>query len=322
MNYIERIKQSVNKAFGRAKSKKVSVNKNHLLEDIGYTKKKLEIFSKCMESMPMTYRKTLADKIFDLSASKTMVGCIEYVNMARTLSKNDLSIYFASFESCANSFIKIVDAVLKDFDKVFDNKEVRIEDVNLGQLAIFGMMEQANIFARFCSYLLDMVSNDVLTYNEQRQLSNVAQYKVVFVNNNRDLVYELTTNLLRGYTNYLNDINKVVKSSSNVKLLNNAGEPNVGMIDPDEHMNNIFLRRATFNPFFIIGETWAVLRHWMHQRTIKEREYLDSHIALLKLQLDGKDPDSQEYQHHVKVINSYNEMLTRLDEKISKYENS
>ena len=322
MNYISRLGKLITSAFSKAKGKKVSVNKNHILEDIGYTKKKLEIFSKCIESMPMSYRKSLSDKIFDLSSNKTMVGCIEYVNMARTLSKNDLSVYFASFESCANSFIKIINSVLDDFDKVFDNKEIVVENVDLGQLAVFGMMEQASLFSKFCSYLLDMVSNDILTYNESRQLNSIAQYKVVFVNINSTLIYELVSNLLRGYTNYLNDIKKVVKSSSNVKLLNNLGETNIGMIDPDEHMNNLFLRRATFNPFFIIGETWAVMRHLTHQKTIKEREYLDSHIALLKLQLDGKDPDSQEYQHHVKVINSYNEMLTRLDEKISKYENS
>ena len=44
----------------------------------------------------------------------------------------------------------------------------------------------------------------------------------------------------------------------------------------------------------------------MFQRTVKEREYLDSHIALLKLEMDGQDPDSPEYQHHVKVIDAYN----------------
>ena len=37
--YIERIKTMVSKALNKPKSKMVSVNKQHLLEDIGITKK-------------------------------------------------------------------------------------------------------------------------------------------------------------------------------------------------------------------------------------------------------------------------------------------
>ena len=321
--YIERIKTMVSKALDKPKSKMVSVNKQHLLEDIGITKKKLEIFSKCIDSMPRSYRQNLADKIFDLSSKKSVnVGCAEYVKMAKAVAGNDLRIYFSSFEICCNNFLEIIEKVTSDFNKIFDGKEVRIENVTLGQFAVFGMMEQASIFAKYCSYLMDMVSHDVLAHDSKSELSNMPQYKPVFVNKHSDLVYELARELKTGYINYLNDIKKVVNSSSNVKLINNAGESNLGMVDADEHHNNFFIRNATFNPFFIIGETWVVVRHWMFQRTVKEREYLDSHIALLKLELDGQDPDSPEYQHHVKVIDAYNKMLAELDEKISKYENS
>jgi len=313
----------VSKALDKPKSKMVSVNKQHLLEDINMTKKKLEIFSKCIDSMPKSYRKNLADKIFDLASKRGVnVGCVEYVKMARAVAGNDLHVYFSTCEICCNNFTEIIDKVLADFNKIFDGKDVRIDNITLGQFAVFGMMEQASIFAKYCSYLMDMVSHDVLAHNSESELANLPQYKPMFVSKNSTLVHELARELKTGYINYLTDIKKVVNSSSNVKLINNAGESNLGMVDPDEHASNFFIKNATFNPFFIIGETWVVLRHWLFQRTVKEREYLDSHIALLKLELDGQDPDSPEYQHHVKVIDAYNKMLAELDEKISKYENS
>lgn len=319
-SYIERIKALTAKAFSRPKAKTTSVNKQHLLEDINLTKKKFEIFIKCIESMPMSYRKQLADKIFDLAATKTNTGCVEYVKMAKGVRGKDLSVAYSTFEICSKGFIEIIDRVLKDFNKIFEGRELRIENVTLGQFAVFGMMEQASVLSKYNSYLLDMVTHNVVRKEGVSELAALPQYKVAFVAKNSELAIALSNELKTGYINYVKDIKNVVSSSNNVKLVNNDGESNVGMIDPDDHSSNFFLKKATYNPFFILGETWVIIRHWIFQKQVKEKEYLESHIALLRMELDGKDPDSPEYQHHIKVIDAYNRMLADLDQKISKYE--
>lgn len=321
-SYLEQIKEKALSFLKKPKSAAKSVNKKNLIENLNLAKKRFEIFTTVINTMPMSYRKALVDRIFDLSSDKTNVGCVEYVAMAKALAGNDLRVYFSTFEKSANNFSDIVAKVQQNFGKIFDNNEVRIHNINLGQFAVFGMIEQAVIFSNFISYLVDMISNDVTAHDSTRELANVPQYKVVYIQKHKTLVYELALNLKTGYTSYLNDIAKVTKSSSNVKLVNASGEVNIGMIDPDEHMDNYFLRRASFNPFLFLGETWVILKNLKFQSNVREKEYLESHIALLKLELDNVDPDSPEYQHHVKVIDAYNEMLTRLDEKISKYENS
>lgn len=320
--YLEQIKEKALSFLKKPKASAKSVNKKNLIENLNLAKKRFDIFSTVISTMPMSYRKAMADRVFDLASTKTNVGCIEYVAMSKALAGNDLRVYFSTFEKSANNFSDIVAKVQQNFGKIFDSNEVRIHNINLGQFAVFGMIEQAVIFSNFISYLLDMISNDVTAHDSTRELANVPQYKVVYIQEHKALVYELALQLKTGYINYLNDIAKVAKSSSNVKLVNANGEVNIGMIDPDEHMNNYFLRRATFNPFLFLGETWIILKNLKFQSNIREKEYLESHIALLKLELDNVDPDSPEYQHHVKVIDAYNEMLTRLDEKISKYENS
>jgi orotate phosphoribosyltransferase-like protein len=321
--YLEQIKDKVTTFLKKPKAASKSVNKKNLIEDLNMSKKRFEIFSSCISDMPMSYRKSLADKIFDLaSTDKTCVGCIEYVTMAKAVAGNDLRVYFATFEKSANNFIDIVAKVQQNFGKIFDSNEVRIHNITLSQFAVFGMIEQATIFSNFASYLLDMVSNDLTEHDGTRELNNVPQYKVVYVNEHRDLVYELALNLKTGYVNYLNSIAKIVNSSSNVKMVGSTGTVNVGMIDPDEHMNNFFLRKALFNPFFFLGESWVILKNLRFQKNVREKEYLESHVALLKLEMDGMSPDSPEYQHHVKVINAYNEMIAKLDKRISEYENS
>lgn len=320
-NYLEDI---YNKAVEIAnKHGGKGVTKANLLESIRLTEKKLQIFSQCINSMLQSDRRKVTDIIHELAAQKDKyLGCAEYVNMARALKGRDISTYFCTFETCANNLLTIIDKVVDNIDKMFDNRNIRIENITLGQMAVFGMLEQANIFSKFSSYLLDMVSFDILNSKGSKDLNPVAKYKVEYVAANKDLVYDLAFNLKTGYINYLKDINSVFKGKSNVKLLTQTGETNIGLVDPDEHSGNLFLRKATFNPFLLIGETWVLAKHWLFQRTVKEKEYLESHVALLSLELNGVDPDSKEYQHHVKVINAYNKMIAELDAKIEKYEKS
>jgi hypothetical protein len=52
-----------------------------------------------------------------------------------------------------------------------------------------------------------------------------------------------------------------------------------------------------------------------------EKEELMAHVALLQMELSEKDPNSKEYAKAVKVIDSYNQMIAELDQKLNKYYN-
>ena len=54
---------------------------------------------------------------------------------------------------------------------------------------------------------------------------------------------------------------------------------------------------------------------------VKEKEWMESHVALLKLQLQNVDPNSDEYRKQVKIIAAYDEMIAGLDQKIDAYLN-
>ena len=61
------------------------------------------------------------------------------------------------------------------------------------------------------------------------------------------------------------------------------------------------------------------MRNLKYQKMIQEKEWLQNHTDLLKLQLNGIDPNSDEYRKAVKIINTYNDMIRDLDLKISSY---
>ena len=46
-----------------------------------------------------------------------------------------------------------------------------------------------------------------------------------------------------------------------------------------------------------------------------------AHVTLLQLDLADKDPNSEEYAKAVKIIDSYNQMIAELDQKINAYYN-
>ena len=58
------------------------------------------------------------------------------------------------------------------------------------------------------------------------------------------------------------------------------------------------------------------------RRLRSERDLMQARVQLLKLELDGVDPESPEYKKQLKIIENYTAIIARIDQKLDKYYNS
>ena len=61
-------------------------------------------------------------------------------------------------------------------------------------------------------------------------------------------------------------------------------------------------------------------KHLKYLKQKKEKEWIEAHVALMKMDLANADPNSDEYRKTVAVIDAYSEQLAELEQKIAEYE--
>lgn len=116
-----------------------------------------------------------------------------------------------------------------------------------------------------------------------------------------------------------------------------ASEIDVNIVDEDGNANTAFMNSSAIpsslqhsltigtksfiiNIFRWIGEQWVMHKHLQYLRQTKEKEWMEAHVALLKMDLANADPNSEEYRKLVGIIDNYNDQLAELDQKIAAYE--
>jgi hypothetical protein len=116
--------------------------------------------------------------------------------------------------------------------------------------------------------------------------------------------------------------------NNDVNLIGDDNTANLGFVQTTSYtpmMRNLFTtgaRSFVHVIFQSLGELWNLIKNHKYTKAKKEKEWMEAHVALLKLQLQGVDPNSDEYRKQVQIIESYNEMIAELDQKIAQYENN
>ena len=59
-----------------------------------------------------------------------------------------------------------------------------------------------------------------------------------------------------------------------------------------------------------------------HRRDVEMKEWLENHISLMRMDLDGMERSSPEYKKTLDIIESYESKLSDLQKDIDEFENS
>ena len=73
------------------------------------------------------------------------------------------------------------------------------------------------------------------------------------------------------------------------------------------------------NIFRWLGEAWNNLKHATYQRQCNTKEWMETHVQLLKQELSGKDPNDPEYIRLAKIVKNYDDLINDADKKINDY---
>jgi len=303
-----------------------TVNKEDLREDLNMVLSQLDDVSNIFAALPVGDRRIMAKKIVSIASIKSNVACDIYCRIAKTLRRDDLNVAFSSYTALCLTYKKIIEQFNRSFDKWFNNPKMTIYSTKMSQVVIFGMIDEAKLFCKYTTSLFSFVTFEITQHNNISELQEPKKYRKMLI---VDKANDFTTNCIRRLADnpyvFSDDMDKA-SQDIDINITTETGETNMGFVNPANipaslrHSLTIGSKSFIINIFRWVGEQWVMHKHIKYLKQRKEKEWMEAHVALLQMDLQGKDPNSDEYRKLVAVIDNYNEQIAALDQKIAEYE--
>ena len=303
-----------------------TVNKEDLRENISMLLSQLDDVSNIFAAMPPGDRRLMAKKIVDATKVKANIACDMYCKIGRTLKRDDLSVAFASYIALCLTYKKILEQFNRSLDKWFTTPKLTIYSTKMSQVVIFGMIAEVKLFCKYTTSMFSFVTYEITQHNNISELQEPKKYRKMLIIEKAD---EFTTNCIRRLADnpfvFSDDMEKA-RGDIDINVTTETGETNMGFVNPANiplslrHSLAIGSKSFVMNIFRWVGEQWIMHKHVKYLKQKKEKEWMEAHVALLQMDLQGKDPNSEEYRKMVSVIDAYNEQIADLDRKIAEYE--
>lgn len=304
-----------------------TINKEDYRENLMIQQERLNTLIITINTFVGNEKSVLADRIFKASADRKNIACNIYVAIARAIGRNDLKIAFESIRVVCDNYIKIITVLNRSVATTFkDVKGITIYNTKLSHVANFGIVREIEMFTDYTNSLINGITYELCKTNGVNELSMPKQYRIAYITNSQAEYTELLkTRLQFNNTAILQELDKISKNGD-INIVGNDNAANLGFVQTNNYSpmmkGLISTGSRKFFLFRWLGELWNLIKHNRYLKAKKEKEWLEAHVALLKLQMQGVDPNSEEYRKQVQIIESYNEMIAELDQKIDSYMNN
>lgn len=300
------------------------ISKEDFRNYIGITLSGLKGINESFDELDDDDAKGLRILIQDNSRNRNAMNLMIYTTFSNRLcesaKKDERTRAFSSLKQTAIGYTHILNEIDRNIDTLFENKTISIYNTKLSHVAILGVIKNASDLYDFSWFLFNGVCYDI-----GMGIEKPARYRFVFMNSVKEKIADIVNGIYTrvGDGAIFNEVMKLRKENKDTLLINDENKPNETVVasvalnrDIGKSIQAGFM---SLNIFRWIGEAWNTFRD-NHFRSIEDkRDWMQTHVQLLRLKLQGLDENDREYQRLKKIIGNYDNMVSAADEKIKNY---
>ena len=320
---IDLLGEKVNKILGKADNT-ADISKEDFRNYMGVAQSNLKAMIESFEELRQEEANALSESILgrikDRGAMNIQIYSMYLNRLSGQAQREERKVAFSSLLHAAKSYSFVLDEIDRNIDKLFENKVISLYNTKLSHIAIFGVIKNACELCDFSWFLFNGICYDI-----GMGIEKPAKYRFSFMNSVKEKMAGLVSDIYAGVGDgaIYNEIMKIRRENKDMLIVNDNNEINGSMIS-SAGLNKGIAGSITagfmnINVFRWIGEAWNNFRD-SHYRALEEkRDWMQTHVQMLRLKLQGMDSNDREYQKLQKIINNYDNMVAAADEKIKKY---
>lgn len=244
--------------------------------------------------------------------------------LSSSASALERKCFLSSLKVINADIIPVLNEILKNIDSFMENDKVELYETKMSQLAILGICRDSTRIATFTQYLytyLIRVTSD--TYDD------IPRYREEYMLDNVDRVSKIVSNFCdhKGYYNFNKDMTKIRRQNAdlilgaNGKFSFNQYLGSVRNFYTADILDSIMSALSCLNLYDHVMNFIDDYKLERNNRNKETKEWLETHVAVLRMELAEKDKSSKEYVKLENIIKAYDAKITEYDEAIQAFEN-
>lgn len=320
---IDLLGEKVNKVLKNGADTK-DISKEDFRNFMGITlsslKALLESFGDLQQSECEALGLSMLEKQRDRAAMNVQIYFLYQSRLSGQAQRDERKSPFSSLITAAKNYQTVLDEIDKNIDKMFENKVISLYNTKLSHIAIVGVIKNACDLCDFSWYLFNGICYDI-----GMGIEKPAKYRFSYMNTMKEKMSALVSDMYAGVGDgaIFNEVLRLRRENKDMLLVNDQNEVNSGMITTANLTKglcgSITAGLMSLNIFRWIGEAWNSYRDSYYRGLEEKRDWMQTHVQMLRLKLQGMDQNDREYQKLQKIINNYDDMVAAADEKIKKY---
>jgi len=320
--------------FSKDEIKYKSLTKESLLAQIEDAKWSLNIINSTL----FTFSPKQLDQMWKISVDAVKMN----VSLHKALGKNIVGLHsfilkglkgkarnlgpMGSMRWTNKIMLKLMNDIGDNVDSILTDKgAIEINKTQISHGLFIGSLESAKMYSKFVSYFVALTSH-IGNFDSNQELP--PKYMLDYLAKNSEYFVSLLNQLcnISGKYSIINDITNIKSHGLDFKFssTNSSGATQSSKLVSDVlGVENIFLTvfDIALRPIALIGETYVDMRNQHYTDIKNHKKWLESHTAILKMDLEDIDKNSPEYVKTEKMIQYYENQIAEYDKKLDKYYN-
>jgi len=228
--------------------------------------------------------------------------------------------FLSSLYNANEEFVDILKQIDKKLDTLIEEERITISDTRITHVAVLGILRQSDILSCWSMFLWSQLIKLATNTNK-----DIPKYRVEYLTNNVDCVARVASHMANhtGPYSFLAEADQIKRKNADF-VLGASGGSFLNMISASNYtrgfFDNIETALSMLNIFRWGGEKWDDWMHERHLRDVETLQWMEQHVALLRMDMMDTDPNDPKYQKLVKVIEAYDNKISDYDRKIKSYE--
>ena len=268
--------------------------------------------------------RTLFDEKYASSKYKEVTCWKDYVKSLNTKgSTMEASCFLSSVMEMLKIYAKALEGIKKDITYIFPDELTNIKELRKSQIGVIACIDRGATVCNWSLYMTMLIFNVIVDSTD-----DIPKYRLIFIRDNTKVVAETANSVLTqgsldfvGYAKMLRNKGLDTKMSINGILTKDAFDvPYIGAVAiPVAILFGISAILAIRRLSRYTQEYLETRNHNEYLRNKEMKEWLEAHTARLRMTLNGVNPNDPQYQKTLKIIDTYDEKIRDLDEKINSY---
>lgn len=270
--------------------------------------------------------------------NKTATFCMNYLPKSSSPAKDVVKNYLKQLKGKASLAeskgfllsllqadmlqLELLNEASNKFNTLIQDDSITLYNTRVSIYLFIYYLQQAELLSNFTNYLVTFIVQAIRHHE-----NDIPKYRIIYLTDHVEAVAGIVSDILSNSNKY-NIVESIKTLRNRFEDIELNSETNMRRFNVDAFVSMSTLVfdgiKALFKwvPKLIYDPLIAFDDYKRHkyEKQKEEKAWLEQHVAMLKMELDGVDKTSPEYIKTSKIIEAYDSKISDYDKKINEFE--